>query len=237
MIRKLKGLFLFGNSYYCVCCNHSFSKFLKKGNGIEFRNNAVCPCCGSLERTRLLYLYLKNETEIFNNEPKILHIAPEIALKKHFLKNSNYYDADINPNLAKHQMDITSINFEDNTFDFIICSHVLGNISDENKAINELYRVLKKNGIILVLSLIDPNLEVTLENKLISTEEEKLKTYGEKDLQRLYGNDLIHKLKKDYSQVIKIDYRTNFTKEEQRRFSLGNGKREMIFKCVKLSNK
>jgi SAM-dependent methyltransferase len=172
--RKVIGLFLWGDSFYCVCCNHSFRKFLKKGNGIQFRDNAVCPNCGSLERTRLLYLYLKNETTIFSGNPKVLHVAPEESLKNYFSKNPNYIDVDLNPNLARYKMDITALDFKDEMFDFIICSHVLGHIPDDNKAIQELYRVLKNNGLLFILSLVDPNLEITLENKLICSEAEKL---------------------------------------------------------------
>lgn len=230
-LKKVYGFFLYGTSYYCVCCEKYFRKFLKKGNGIEVRKNAVCPNCGSLERTRLLYLYLKNETVIFKNNPKILHIAPENCLKLFFKTNPNYFDIDLNSNFATYQMDITKISFEDSTFDFIICSHVLGHIYDELKAINELKRVLKSTGNLFILGLINPELEVTLEANLNESEKVKLEKYGEKDLFRLYGNDLKNRIENHFNTVEKIDYRKNFSSEEKNRFSLGNGKRELIFKC------
>lgn len=233
IINKLKGILLFGNQFYCVCCNHSFRVFLKKGNGIVSRNNAQCPNCGSLERTRLLYYYLKNETSIFDINNKILHIAPENILKKKFNKNPNYYDADINPDLATYQMDITDIKVGDNTFDYIICSHVLGHVPDEKKALSELYRVLKKNGVLFILCLLDLNRETTYEDSRIETELEKLQNYGEKDLVRLYGNDIINRLSYENISIEKIDYRNNFSDIEKTRFALGNGSRELIFKCTK----
>ncbi len=178
-------------------------------------------------------MYLKKETQIFINNPTILHIAPEDALKAHFLKNPNYYDVDINPNYANHKMDITSINFEDNTFDYIICSHVLGHINNEPLAINELSRVLKFGGVLFVLSLIDLKAAQTVEHDFNITAQQRLKAYGEPDLLRLHGLDFIDRLKRTNLKVEVIDYRGNFSKEENIKFSLGNGRREVIYKCVK----
>ncbi|TAH05047.1 MAG: class I SAM-dependent methyltransferase [Sphingobacteriales bacterium] len=233
-LRKSHSLFLRGNKFYCPTCSQSFKKFLSKGNGIETRENSVCPYCASLERTRLLYLFLKNETKIFNNNPKILHIAPEDALKKHYLNNPNYYDVDINPNYASHKMDITNINFDDNSFDYIICSHVLGHIYNEPLAINELSRVLKSGGVLFALSLIDLNSAQTVESDLNITPQQKLQAYGEPDLLRLHGLDFIDRLKRTNLKIDVIDYRTNFSKEENIKLSLGNGRRELIYKCVKV---
>ena len=234
VLRKFSALFLIGNNYYCPCCNKSFSKFLGKGNTIEFRKNAVCPNCGSLERTRLLYLYLMNETDIFNKDFNILHIAPEYILKKKLIHNPNYIDADINPLLASKQIDITEIQFPDNKFDFIICSHVLGHIPNESKAISELYRVLKPLGSLLLLSLINEKNNRTIEDtERIITEEDRLKFYGEKDLMRLYGADFTEKISRPGVIVERIDYRRNFSKYEGVHMSLGDGRREIIFKIIK----
>lgn len=233
-IRKSKALFLRGNNFYCPCCQGSFSRFLKKGNGLEFRSNAVCPSCGSLERTRLLYLYLKNETDIFDNKSKILHFAPEDILKKHLLSNSNYLDVDLNPLLASCQMDITDIDCSDNSFDYIICSHVLGHIPDEKKALDELFRVLKESGSLFFLSLMNFEIEATYEDPLLQSPSEKLKAYGELDLQRLYGTDFGNRISRLGINVERIDYRTHFSEQERVRMSLGDGKREIIYKITRL---
>lgn len=232
-IRKKKAFFLRGNLFYCPCCERSFSKFLDKGNGIENRNNAVCPNCGSLERTRLLFLYLKNNTKIFEGSPSVLHFAPEQALKNKLKVNKNYIDVDLNPNLATYKMDITEIHFHNENFDFIICSHVLGHIPDEKKAINELYRVLKKGGDLFILSLMDINATQTIESHEFKTSSERLFAYGESDLERLYGNDFSDRIKSEEVTVEKIDYRVTFSEEQQTRMSLGNGEREIIYKVHK----
>lgn len=234
LIRKIKGLFLRGNQFYCNYCSHSFRKFLPKGNGIELRNNAICPHCGSLERTRLLYFYLCNETKIFNSQPFVLHIAPEQTLKNKFKTNPNYYDVDINPQLATYQMDITKTSFGDNTFDFIICSHVLGHIKNEKVAINELYRILKKGGKLLTLTLINTQSAHTFEDQNIKTELEKTKSYGEKDLERLHGKDFIKRLASPQVDVQQIDYRLHFSADDNLKYSLGNGNREIIYVSTKI---
>ncbi len=232
---KFKGVFLQGNRFFCPCCGKSSLKFLRKGNGLEYRENAVCPNCGSLERTRLLYLYLKNETAIFQGSPRILHFAPEYILKKKLIGNPNYIDVDINPNFATFKMDITDIQFPDSYFGYIICSHVLGHIPDEKKALNELIRVLKPEGNLFILSLLDPELSETLEDPNAVTPIQKLHQYGEKDLERLYGVDFPDRISTSETRIEKIDYRDRFSDEERQKMSLGDGKREIIFKIIKTS--
>src|SRR5690606_23818031 len=121
-LRKAKAFFLSGNNFYCPCCGKSAHRFLEKGNGIEIRSNAVCPHCGSLERTRLRFLYLRDTTLIFEDSTYALHFAPGDAMEKYFTTKPNHIDAELIPHMATHQMDITAISFTDNYFDFIICS-------------------------------------------------------------------------------------------------------------------
>ena len=234
LLNRVKGIFLRGNKYYCNCCNKSFRKFLPKGN--ISRENAMCPNCCSLERSRLLLLYLQNETNLFKKHLKVLHFAPEICLYKR-IKNLDieYIDGDINPALARNVIDITNISFPDKYFDLIICSHVLGHVPDEKKAIKELYRVLAPNGIALIMTLIDNNREETFEDTNINTSSGRLKQYGEFDLVRLHGRDFAKRLKSSGFEVIEIDYRNNIDKKLSDKLNLGDGNREKIFKCVKVS--
>lgn len=234
-LKKLNGFFLKGNNFYCNCCQQSFSKFLDKSNGIDVRHNAECPNCGSLERTRLLLEFLKNETDLFSKPNSLLHIAPEDALKNIFKQSENlkYINGDININFADEIIDITSINYPDNTFDYIICSHVLGHIPDEKKAIEELFRVLKNGGKAFIQNPIHPT-HNTFENPEFKTEEERLINYGEKDLLRLYGQDFEQRLIKENINVKKIDYRNQVPNHLARKLSVGDGYRELVFICEKI---
>lgn len=230
---KLIHIFYLGNRFYCNCCNKSFRKFLPKGN--VRRENAKCPYCGSLERTRLLLFYLKNETEIFQSQDlKLLHFAPEQPIFDILKKlNIEYVDGDINPSFARNIIDITAIPYPENYFDFIICAHVLGHVPDEGKAIEELFRVTKKNGMVLVMTLLNLGAEKTYENPEIVAGKERLAVYGEPDLCRLHGQDFETRLQKGGFTVDRVDYRMKLPPEIAETYRLGDGRREIIFKCTK----
>lgn len=232
-VSKIISIFYRGNKFYCNCCNKSFKKFLPKGN--IRRENAKCPYCGSLERTRLLLLYLQNETDLFKkNNLKLLHVAPENALFDIITKlNIKYIDGDINAAYARNVIDITDIRYPDNYFDLIVCSHVLGHVQDEGKAIRELRRVLNDEGTALIMTLLDLNREKTYESPDIVTSEERLLNYGEPDLCRLHGADFASRLQQQGFKTETIDYGGNFSTDINRRYSLGDGQREMIFKCTR----
>jgi SAM-dependent methyltransferase len=222
-----------GDEFECNCCGKIFRKF--KPKGIFLRKNAKCPYCGSLERNRVLLFYLEKETNIFTKKDcKVLHFAPEYCFSQKFNPHSfaAYIDADINPNYANHVIDIESIPYSDGYFDYIICSHVLGHVPDEQKAIKELYRVLKSDGIALIMTVIDRNKEKTFEDPSINTPEDRLKHYSEPNLLRLHGLDFPQTLSHCF-KVEEIDYRKRFNENFQRRFSLGDGNREIIFNCTK----
>ncbi len=232
--KKLYGYLLYGKQVHCVCCGRSFRKFLPKGNGLVVRPNAECPNCGSLERGRLLYTYLKNETSVFGAAPSVLHVSPESFLREQFIKNPHYIDVDIDPDLARYVADITSIPYNDQSFDYVICSHVLGHIKDEKKAIDELFRVLKVKGTAFILTLIDRQADKTLEDDSVVTPRQRLELYGEADLERLHALDFIDRLKRQNVVIEVIDYREKFSSSDRQRFSLGDGQRELIYKCTRL---
>ncbi len=212
-LSQLKSLAYTGDTFYCNCCNKTFSKFLPYGN--QPRTNARCPWCLSLERTRLLLCYLERETSVFTPG------------------RGDYIAADLNPALGDMVVDITQIPFPEEYFDYIICSHVLGHVPDEAKAIDEMYRVLKPGGEALVMTVIDLSNPATYENRDVTTPEERLVHYGEPDLVRLHGTDFGRRLQRANAQVEEIDYSLRLTEAERRRLSTGNRERELIFRCVK----
>ena len=234
-INKMTSFFYLGNTYYCNCCNWSFRKFKPKGNTLIQRENAECPYCGSLERVRNLLFYIENETDLLTGKYRILHFAPEWPLLPFFKKNKNldYITADINPNVADYQVDIMNIPFPGNSFDYIICSHVLGHVPDEKKAIEELFRVLKTGGTALVATLIDLENPHTFETDEADTPQMRLYLYSEPDLLRLHGTDFGERLAQGGFIVETINYPLVLGKEMQEKYALGDGRRELIFKCTK----
>ena len=233
---KLTSIFYIGNRFFCNCCGRSFRRFKAKGNGLVLRENAGCPYCGSLERTRILLFYLQNETNIFKKNIKLLHFAPEWALYPIFKKspNINYFAVDINSAFADQAVDIMSIPFADNSFDYILCSHVLGHIPNEQKAVSELSRVLKPDGTALIQTIIDTNNPQTFEATDADTPEKCRKYYSEPDLLRLHGTDFAQRLQSGGFQVETIDYAVLLGAMMHKKYALGNGSRELIFKCTKI---
>ncbi len=232
---KLRSIFYTGHMFYCNCCDKWFGKFVTYGN--IPRKNAACPYCNSLERTRLLMYYLEKETLLFITPLKILHFAPERFIEKKIKESVSgkyYIPADINPAFAEHEIDITHIPYENNFFDLIICSHVLGHVSDEKRAINEMYRVLNPGGYAIILTVLNLNRKKTYENNEVITEKERLEHYGEPDLVRLHGLDFIYRLERSNIRVEKIDYSKQIPEDLRKKMNVGNNKeRELIYKCTK----
>tara|TARA_B110000211_G_scaffold47323_1_gene50966 strand:- start:158 stop:922 length:765 start_codon:yes stop_codon:yes gene_type:complete len=232
VFQPILGLFLKGNQFTDPIDGKSFSTFLPYGYN-KLRKNALSPSTFSLERHRLLWLYLKNETGFFDKKIKLLHFAPEQAFYKRFKKLSNiqYDTIDINSPLAKIKADICDLPIKDNTYDFILCNHVLEHILDDNKAISELYRVLKKDGVGIFQVPIDMKKEFTFQDDSITDKKERNKIFGQYDHVRVYGKDYFTKLKNAGFKVEEVDYTKNLSKDEIYRFSIVNG--EIIPVCTK----
>tara|TARA_B110000914_G_scaffold1061_1_gene922 strand:- start:636 stop:1400 length:765 start_codon:yes stop_codon:yes gene_type:complete len=232
VFQPILGLFLKGNQFTDPIDGKSFSTFLPYGYN-NLRKNALSPSTFSLERHRLLWLYLKNETGVFSKKIKLLHFAPEQAFYKRFKKLSNiqYDTIDINSPLAMIKADICDLPIKDNTYDFILCNHVLEHILDDNKAISELHRVLKKDGVGIFQVPIDMKKEFTFQDDSITDKKERNKIFGQYDHVRVYGKDYFTKLKNAGFKVEEVDYTKNLSKDEIYRFSIVKG--EIIPVCTK----
>jgi len=200
----IRSLCYYGNRYVCPCCGGRFRKFLPYG--VRKRPNVKCPRCGSLERHRLIWLYLKNRTNLFTSSLMVLHFAPEDIFQRHFrlLSNLNYVSADLYPSKAMLKMDITNIYFKDNTFDVILCSHVLEHIVDDRKAMLELFRVLKPGGWSILQVPIREDLNRTLEGDILTTAAERERIFGQSDHVRQYGLDYKDRLE-EVGFKVKVD--------------------------------
>ncbi len=222
-----------GNEVECPICDNHFSQFLTYGN--VPRAQALCPRCNSLERNRVMWLYLQKEWKIKERQAKILHFAPEIGIEKQMKKMTNltYIGADLNPQLADYQMDICQIPNNDNEYDLILCAHVLGHVPDEGKAIREMKRVLKTDGLAIIMTVIDMKNPKTHESSAAKTPAEKLENYGESDLVRLHGLDFGDRLAAQGFKVDRLDYRLIFSESEQKKYGLGQGAREVLYLCRK----
>ena len=188
---KALGLFYMGNKVECPICGSHYRKFLPYGR-VNPRPNALCPSCLSLERHRLIWIYLKEKTDFFNRKLDVLHIAPEPCFMRRFEKihGDRYITADIESPLAKVKMDIHQIPFGENHFDAVLCNHVLEHVADDIKAMREINRVLKPGGwAILQVPFFSPVPEVTFEDPMILGKREREKAFGQDDHVRKFGRD------------------------------------------------
>ena len=185
----------------------------------------LSPSTLSLERHRLLWLYLKNETDLFTAHQKLLHFAPEQAFYKRFkkLKNLEYTTSDLNSPLADVKADICNLPFEDHQFDVILCNHVLEHIPNDTKAMQELYRVLKPGGWGIFQIPQDLKRERTFEDNSITDKKERTKIFGQYDHVRIYGRDYFDKLRAVGFTVNEVDYTTVLPKEEVEKYRLAKG--------------
>ncbi len=194
---KAIGVFYAGNNVECPICKKKYSKFLPYGR-INPRANALCPNCLSLERHRLIWLYLKEKTNFFETKLNVLHIAPEPCFMARFEKQhgANYITADIESPLAKVKMDIHQIPFGENHFDAVLCNHVLEHVKDDILAMSEINRVLKPGGwAILQVPFFSPVPDVTFEDDTIVDPRERERIFGQNDHVRLYGKDYVKRIK------------------------------------------
>ena len=231
-VKPILKILMYGNKYTDPIDGNTFRAFLPYGYN-KIRNNVLSPSTYSLERHRLLWLYLKNETSFFKAKLKVLHFAPESALMNQFkkLKNLSYDTIDLNSPIADIKADICDLPFLDNSYDFILCNHVLEHIIDDNKAIRELYRVLKKNGIGIFQVPIDYNRDTTFEDFSVTNKKERNKLFGQYDHVRIYGLDFFDRLQKAGFSVERCEYTSKLSKEDIIKFCLP--KKEIIPICRK----
>lgn len=222
--RPILAFFLKGSTFTDPIDGKSFKTFLPYGYGKQ-RSNVLSPSTLSLERHRLLWLYLKNETDFFTANKKVLHFAPEQCYLKRFktLKNLDYTTTDLESPLADVKADICHLPFEDNSYDIIFCNHVLEHIPDDTKAMQELYRVLKPNGMAILQIPQDLSRATTFEDDSITDKKERAKIFGQYDHVRVYGLDYFDKLRSIGFVVEEVDYTAKLSAEAIKKYCLAQG--------------
>lgn len=232
--RPILIFWLRGNRYADPIDGKSFRKLLPYGYGKQ-RDNVLSPSTLSLERHRLLWIYLQNETNFFTSTTplKVLHFAPEQAFYKLFRnqKNLEYTTTDLLSPLADVKADICNLPFNDNSFDVIFCNHVLEHIPDDSKAMQELYRILKPNGWGVFQIPQDLNRAVTFEDDTITDQKQRAEIFGQYDHVRVYGRDYFDKLRAIGFEVDEVNYTQKISTELVDRYCLAKG--EIIPVCKK----
>ncbi|MBN2111489.1 class I SAM-dependent methyltransferase [Candidatus Woesearchaeota archaeon] len=237
IIYRIRILFalLSGRKAKCICCGWAGNEFLPYN---QTNNYSICPNCGSHKRHRLLCLYL-NKTLPKKKKIKLLHFAPEKSVTK-FLreeyKNLDYLSVDLDSskpflyNVMKKE-DITRLSLKDNSFDIIICMHVLEHVLNDKKAMSEIRRVLKKNGFAIIQSHMSSLLYKTKEDFTIKDPEKRKKMFGEEDHWRVYGKDYKKKLEEQSFTVIVNKFAKTLNNKTIREYCLD--RKENLYLCFK----
>ena len=223
------------NTYLDPIDGRSFRKFLPYGYGKQ-RENALSPSTLSLERHRLMWLFLRDNTTFFTatKKLKVLHIAPEQCFLDIFRKqqNLNYITSDLESPIADVKADICDLPFKENEFDIIFCNHVLEHISNDTKAMQELYRVLKPGGFGIFQIPQDLSKAITFEDNTITDRKERAKLFGQYDHVRVYGRDYFDKLRSIGFKVDEVDYTKKITLDKIEKYCLMQN--EILPVCYKL---
>lgn len=232
LVRPFLKIYLKGSRYTDPIDGNSFRKFLPYGYENQ-RENVLSPSTLSLERHRLLWLYLKDHTGFFSKNLKVLHFAPEQAFYKRFRKLSNldYTTTDLNSPLADVKADICDLPFENHSFDFILCNHVLEHIPDDKLAMQELYRVLKPGGTAILQIPQELDRALTFQDDNITDPKERAKIFGQYDHVRIYGRDYFDKLRQIGFKVEEVDLTSTLSAQEIDKYRLAKG--ELIPVCRK----
>ena len=224
LLRPVLAIYMRGSRYTDPIDGRSFRKFLPYGYE-KPRENVLSPSTLSLERHRLLWLYLQNETGFFKSALRVLHFAPEQAFYKRFrnLKHLDYTTTDLLSPLADVKADICNLPFDQDSFDVILCNHVLEHIPDDTTAMRELYRVMKPGGWGIFQIPQDLSRIETFEDDSITDKKERAKIFGQYDHVRIYGRDYFDKLRSAGFKVREIDYTSQLADEEVNRYRLAKG--------------
>ncbi len=224
LVRPLLTFALRGSYYIDPIDGKTFRSFLPYGYKKQ-RDNVLSPSTLSLERHRLLWLYLQRETDFFSAPHKLLHVAPEQSFFKRFrsLPNLEYTSTDLHSPLATVKADICDLPFENDCFDVILCNHVLEHIPDDTQAMKELYRVMKPGGWGIFQIPQDIYREVTFEDDSITDKAERTRIFGQYDHVRIYGMDYFDRLEEVGFKAEGIDYTADFIPEDITRYGLAEG--------------
>lgn len=183
-----------GSRHHCAICGRRARRLLDHGN--PPRRGIKCPFCNSLDRHRLDWIFFQRSTDLFDGVPKrMLHVAPEYWLADRFraIPGIDYLSGDLRSPRAMVKMDITDIQYPDNHFSVIYCSHVLEHVPDDRKAIGEFFRVLAPGG--WAVLQVPIRSDKTWEDPDITDPDERARLFGQSDHVRNCGPDYVERMR------------------------------------------
>lgn len=228
--RKVRAALSKGK-YTCPFCNYSSNELALIGFDFPVlkekqvvggnRRSGGCPECGSNDRERLIYIYLKEKAGIFKTgkSKSILHIAPEKHLSEKLLEFGfekyicgDYFTEGYSYPAHVQNINVLNIPYDDNTFDMVICNHVLEHIPEDIQAMKEIRRVLKSGGKAILQVPISKNSAKTFEDFSVTDPKQREIIFGQYDHIRIYGQDYTDRLKECGFKVERINISKEYMK-------------------------
>jgi SAM-dependent methyltransferase len=210
-----------GGSVECPICEAELGSFAPWGG----RAGVLCPSCRSLERHRLMWLYMRRRTAILREPTRLLHVAPEPSIGERLRGRGNmdYVSADLNPARPGDMVaDVTALPFDADSFDVVICNHVLEHVPDDAAAIGEMLRVLRPGGTALMLHPLDETRQSTYEDPSITSPRGREEMFGQRDHVRVYGADFYDRLSEGGFEVERVRFAEALTDSERRRHGIAD---------------
>jgi SAM-dependent methyltransferase len=196
--RWLRHRALRGDAVRCPLCERGAVAYLPSGT--PPRPHALCPFCGSLERTRMMGLAMR-QRGLPKSGQRVLHVAPDRSLRERIqaVPGITYIAGDKKEPGYTYppgtlDLDVTAMPFANDHFDLVICSHVLEHVPDDRAAMRELFRVLKPGGLAILLVPMSAQ-PTTDEDPAVTDPDERLRRFGQRDHVRLYGRDYFDRLR------------------------------------------
>ena len=227
---------------FCPCCGMKFREFVTgdfrqrpgRFNPERYehtRQDVICPVCRSMPRHRIQALWFAKKFDLLR-KADILYIAPEKSETKWLKRNrvtcttaDLYKEADL-------KLDIQATGLADESYDIIICNHVLEHVDDFRLALKEMYRVLRNGGSFICSFPMDPKVELLDEDPSVKTEEERLKRYGQNDHKRVFGMKA-DQLLSEAGFTVEIINGTEYPDEIMPVVGPADYDMNILFRCVK----
>lgn len=228
----LRALIFIGRKYICPCCGWNLRAFTHGGESMKPRPLGYCPRCNSKARHRRWWLFLQENTNLFTARLRLFQVSPNYCFSRRFrrLPNLDYVGGDLyHHRNIRLRMDLPATPLSSESFDAVLCIHVLEHIQDDREAMRELYRILKPGGWAGISTPIHLD-QLTYEDPTITTPEERKRAFGETVHVRYYGYDLASRLEETGFQV-KFYPGKDVDLQSQQKYGLRDD--ENIFFCTK----
>jgi predicted SAM-dependent methyltransferase len=186
-----------GRAVGCPLCGSRFDRFKEAWN----RPNALCWRCGSHERHRAQWLLFTRRPQLLAAPRSLLHFAPEWTMRERIApiaaeRGIRYLTADLDPAGVDLQVDLMALDLPDDSFEAVMCSHVLEHVPDDAAAMRELRRVTASGGWCLVMVPLDVTRTETYEDPSVVTPEDRRREFLQDDHVRLYAPDISGRLER-----------------------------------------